>query len=164
VIPIRKEKRNTMRIQHMILKTFMASVLAILILSGASARAQAQDVVPLCSPSNIASSYAFTATGNLPASTNNAPFAAVGVINVDVNGNVSGSDTATGLGVVDPRTFTGTITVNSDCTGTINLTFVGAPFDGPAAANLVFDDGRKAFRAIQVAPVGAVITINARRK
>jgi hypothetical protein len=86
------------------------------------------------------------------------------VLNIAANGDASGSDTANALGVAVARTFTGTVTVNSDCTGTANLNFVGAPFDGFAVANLVFEDNRKGIRGIQVVPVGVVITISARRK
>ena len=146
----------------MIFKTFMASFLAILILGGSSAMAQTTS----CSLSNIAGSYAFTASGSISPTTDT-PFAAVGVLNISANDsifNVSGSDTANALGTAVARTFSGTITVNSDCTGTVSLTFVGAPFDGLAVANLVFEDGRKGFRGIQLVPVGPVITISARRQ
>jgi hypothetical protein len=153
-----------LKIQHMISKTFMASVLAILILGGGSAMAQSQETAaPSCTISNIAGSYAFTAIGSVSPSTDT-PFAAVGVLNIDANGNASGSDTANALGVAVARTFTGTITVNSDCTGTVNLNFVGAPFDGLAVANLIFEDSRKGIRGIQLVPVGPVITLSARRK
>jgi hypothetical protein len=47
---------------------------------------------------------------------------------------------------------------------TANLNFVGAPFDGLAVINLVFEDGRKGIRGIQLVPVGPVITFTARRK
>ena len=153
-----------MKIQHMILRTFMASVLAILILGGGSAMAQSQEsVTTSCSLNNIAGSYAFTASGSLSPSTDT-PFAAVGVLNIDANGNASGSDTANALGVAVARTFRGSVTVNSDCTGTFNLNFVGAPFDGLAVANVVFEDNRKGIRGIQLVPVGPVITLSARRK
>jgi len=146
----------------MIFKTFMASFLAILILGGGSAMAQTTS----CSLSNIAGSYAFTASGSISPTTET-PFAAVGVLNISANDsifNVSGSDTANALGTAVARTFSGTITVNSDCTGTVSLNFVGAPFDGLAVANIVFEDGRKGFRGIQLVPVGPVITISARRQ
>jgi hypothetical protein len=161
-VNIQKEKH--LNIQRLIIKTFMASVLAILILGGGSAMAQSQDSVSSsCTLSNIAGSYAFTASGSISPSTYT-PFAAVGVLNIAANGDASGSDTANALGVAVARTFTGTVTVNSDCTGTANLNFVGAPFDGFAVANLVFEDNRKGIRGIQVVPVGVVITISARRK
>jgi hypothetical protein len=62
------------------------------------------------------------------------------------------------------RTFSGTITVNPDCTGTINFDFVGAPFDSHVVAHLVFEDGRKGIRVIQVFPLGPVATLSARRQ
>jgi hypothetical protein len=86
------------------------------------------------------------------------------VLKIDENGNASGSDTATGLGLVVARTFTGTVTVNSDCTATANFNFVGAPFNGNAVANLVFEDHRRGIRGIQVVPAGTVITVSARRQ
>jgi len=153
-----------MKIQQLILKTFMASALAILILGGGSAMAQSQDTAASsCTLSNIAGSYAFTASGSLSPTTDT-PAAAVGVLKIATNGDVSGTDTVNGLGVAVARTFRGTITVNSDCTGTANLNFVGAPFDGLVVANFVFEDGRKGFRGIQLVPVGPVITITARRQ
>ena len=153
-----------MNIQQLIFKTFMASALAILILGGGSAMAQSQDTAASsCNLSNIAGSYAFTASGSLSPTTDT-PFAAVGVLNIAANGDASGTDTANALGVAVARTFSGAITVNSDCTGTANLNFVGAPFDGLAVINLVFEDGRKGIRGIQLVPVGPVITFTARRK
>lgn len=141
----------------------MASVLGILILGG-SAMAQSQEpVAPSCTLNNIAGSYAFTASGSLSPSTDT-PFAAVGVLNIAANGDATGTDTANALGVAVARTFRGTITVNPDCTGTANINFVGAPFDGLAVINLVFEDGRKGIRGVQLVPVGPVITLTARKK
>jgi hypothetical protein len=153
-----------LKIQQLIFKTFMASVLGLLILGGGSAMAQTSS--SSCSLQNIAGSYAYTASGSLSPSTDT-PFAAVGVLNISANDsifNASGSDTANALGVVVSRTFTGTITVNADCTGTVNVNFVGAPFDGNAVMNLVFEDGRKGVRGVQLVPLGPVITLSARRQ
>jgi hypothetical protein len=41
----------------------------------------------------------------------------------DGNGNLTGADTLNYDGTVYRRTFTGTYTINSDCTGTVALTF-----------------------------------------
>jgi hypothetical protein len=112
---------------------------------------------------NIAGIYAFTASGSISPTTYT-PFAAVGLLNIAANGDATGTDTATALGVAVARTFSGTITVNPDCTCTANLNFVGAPFDGLAVINLVFEDGRKGIRGVELVPVGPVITVTARKK
>jgi hypothetical protein len=45
------------------------------------------------------------------------PFAAVGRLVADGQGNVSGSETQSANGVISTRTYTGTYKVNPDCTG-----------------------------------------------
>jgi hypothetical protein len=59
------------------------------------------------------------------------PLASVGIITFDGNGNLSGSDVHNVTGLSCSRTFTGTYTVASDCTGT--LTQVYTATCGPAS-------------------------------
>lgn len=54
--------------------------------------------------------------------------AAVGRFVADGEGNITGHDVSNVSGAATPRTFTGTYTVNRDCTGEAEITFaVGAP-------------------------------------
>src|SRR5256885_17017599 len=65
------------------------------------------------------------------------PAAATGVLTVDEEGNFSGRDTLSANGTILSETFTGTVTVNPDCTtsATVVSSVVGeAHFDGVLVA------------------------------
>jgi hypothetical protein len=58
------------------------------------------------------------------------PLGSLGIITFDGNGNLSGSDVHNVAGVSCSRTFTGTYTVASDCTGTLTQVYA-LPTCGP---------------------------------
>lgn len=150
-----------MKNQSMKIKTIMAGVLTILFLIGGSARANASGG-DACSPAKIRGSYAYTAIGSLSPSAD-VPIAAVGVLTIDEDGNVSGHDTVSGLGQSVSRTFSGTLTLTPECTATATLNFTGAPFDGGVVVNFVFEDRARSMRGIQIVPVGPVLTVSGRK-
>lgn len=66
---------------------------------------------------------------------------AVGRLVADGNGNVSGADSFSFDGTLVKREFTGTYTLNADCTGSLTLTNASG---GSVHADLVFvDDGKQ---------------------
>ena len=75
-------------------------------------RAQAQDS---CTSASFQGAFGYTFTGLT--GVNALPFAAVGRLVADGQGNVAGAETDSSNGEIFQRTYTGTYKVNSDCTG-----------------------------------------------
>jgi hypothetical protein len=80
-----------------------------------AATAQAKRPHHGCSNATVAGTWASTNTGSL---IDIGPVAATAITTFDGKGNLSGSQTRSVNGDVADETFTGTYTVNSDCTGT----------------------------------------------
>ncbi len=117
--------------------------LATLFLSLAAV-ARAQGGGP-CSATAVAGNWAYSYTGTI----GTAPVAAVGNGTLDRNGNWSGTQTSSLSGLISSDTLSGTVTVNSDCTGTLTVTVT--PASGPvrvATLAVVFDDSQREFRGI----------------
>jgi hypothetical protein len=121
-----------------------------------------QAATPKCSLATLKGSYGYTAAGTIPGV---GDFAAVGIFTSDGAGQVSGADTAgVSIGVIEQRTFSGTYTVDADCTGSLTLQFVAPTFTGLATADIVIVKKSGKILAIQTtptppAPVGVVLTI-----
>jgi hypothetical protein len=85
----------------------------------ASARAESN-----CSVATLKGTFGFNANGFLTApSPGPGPFAAIGVQSFDGKGNTAATSTVSVNGDVHRVTINGTYTVNSDCTGSMTLTF-----------------------------------------
>ena len=76
-----------------------------------------------CSSLGAAGRYGFTLTGVLITSTGAVPVAAVGKATVDVNGHVTGGESRSVGGDYAEETMSGTLAINSDCTGTMTVEF-----------------------------------------
>jgi hypothetical protein len=77
---------------------------------------------PACSSARLAAESGFTFTGSVITPTGAAvPFAAVGTMSSDADGNVSGSLDRSLGGQVAKETFSGTIRVNPDCSGAMTV-------------------------------------------
>ena len=74
-----------------------------------------------------------------------APFAAAGLATFSSNGTLSGADTASVGGLILNRTYTGTYTLNSNCTGTITLSFCPGGCFGPANIVVALDESEILF-------------------
>ena len=108
-------------------RRILVAVVATLVISSLATHASAQG---RCNNASLLGSYAFQVDG-----TNiNGPFAAVGKNSYDGNGHLKGVITISSNGVIIPATYTGTYTLNADCTGiksaaldiglTVNFSFV----------------------------------------
>ena len=103
---------------------------------------------PACSLAILQAGYAAGTTGLINTSGNPqdirirtfAPFAEAALFVFDGRGNLSGTSTVNFAGVVTPVTFTGTYTVNTNCTGSLTL---GAGDNGTIHRDLVITDGGK---------------------
>ncbi len=154
-------KRNIAR------KTLVILSLATLYLSLA-ATAQAQG--PACSFARAAGKWGFTTSGTVVGI---GPRASVGIFTLDAAGNLlRGKATASLNGGVTNETFSGTYTVNPDCTGKLAIDIFDLSGNKilTATFDLVFDDNVQEVRAIFTSvvlpngtPLATVITVDAKR-
>lgn len=135
---------------------------------GVSVAASAQ-VAPACSLARAAGNYGFTDSGTV---VNVGPRTAVGTFTLDAAGNLlNGVATSSLNGSVANETFSGTYTVNPDCTGSISVEIFASGTEIFAVTlNTAFDDNMKQIRGIftsVVEPDGTslstVINIDARK-
>ena len=150
-----------------LLKRISIGLFVVTVLAVAVPVAQAQS----CSAANVAGDYGFTLTGTVVTPAGNISVAAVGRATVEVSGQVAGSEARSVGGDYADETFSGALTVNSDCTGSITLDFFesGLPVR-TSVLSLVFDDNRQELRMVQKSftlPNGVVlpviITVEAKR-
>lgn len=124
-----------------------------------------------CMPAQVAGAYGFTLTGTVVTPAGNVSVAATGRAMVEASGHVTGSEARTVGGEYADETFTGVLTVNSDCTGSITLDFLEAGIPvRTSVLSLVFDENENEIRMVQKSftlPNGTVlpviITVEARR-
>ena len=132
-------KRNIARTRLVIF-----SVVTICLLSSAYA-----DDLGNCSLANVAGDWAYTYTGTLFAPTAALPVASVGSFTQDGRGNMAGTQNRSVAGTSAVETVTGTITVKTDCTGTLDANvYESGQFVRSAVIPLIYDNNRKHFRAI----------------
>lgn len=145
---------------------FVITFLVTMVLSmGPSAQAQQ------CTMAGAAGKYGFTLTGTLLLPTGPVPVGAVGKAIVHADGTLSGTDANSVGGSFANETFTGTFTVNPDCTGVETVKFFqSGALVRTAVISFVFDDNMKEVRFVQQSltlPDGtnlpSVITAQARR-
>ncbi len=126
--------------------TLVIVFVAMLVLSMA-ATAQAESSA--CSLARAAGTYGFTDNGTVVGV---GPRIAVGIFTLDAAGNVkNGKATSSLNGTVTAETFSGTYTVNSDCTGTFNnvqLRDLSGNLLLTITADLTWDDNMRELRAI----------------
>jgi hypothetical protein len=121
-----------------------------------------------CSTASIAGKFGFTTTGSVPVI---GPVAATGLFTQDTSGNITGSQTRSLNGDIADETFTGTATVNPDCTGTDTIqVFQSGVLARTSTLHVVYDDNGREARAIFTSLVlsdgtslPSIITIEARR-
>ena len=119
------------------------------VLLGMAALAQAQN----CSNATWTGTHFFLISGTGPNSARTAtvPYAQLGKLVSDGNGNLTGTATESAGGVILHLTLTGTYTVNADCTGTQTLTITpqgSASFVSTSAIELV-DGGQQKITATE---------------
>jgi hypothetical protein len=116
---------------------------------------------PSCSMNKVSGSYGYTTSGFVLAPNGVfVPAAAAGKINFDTQGNVSGTQTRVVAGSALAETYSGTYTVNADCTG--DFTVVVQPDTRTSSVHLVWTDNAKGVSAVFTTP-GFVLTATASR-
>jgi hypothetical protein len=122
-----------------------------------------------CSTALTAGDWAFTDTGSIIGL---GPFGAIGTFTLDAAGNVIGEQTNSVNGSIAHLTFSGTYTVNTDCTGTANIDVFDPSGNKvrTSGLDLAFDDDVQEMRSIFTSvvlpngtPLPTVIMLQARR-
>ncbi|MBS1810168.1 MAG: hypothetical protein JST84_18550 [Acidobacteria bacterium] len=101
-----------------------------------------------CSVRTLKGAYGFLIKGailNLPGLPSG-PTATIGIITYDGTGNLTSTNTSSFNGFVLTQEMTGTYTVNSDCTGTVQ--------SGPTTADIVITNNGREVRSIGTYPAG----------
>ena len=108
----------------------------------------AQSVNPTCSLARAAGTYGFTTSGTVIGV---GPRVSAGMITLDAAGNVTNGKATSSLnGAITQEEFTGTYTVNSDCTGsaTIAIRDLSGNLLLTVTLDSVWDDGMKQARYV----------------
>ncbi|HTS12681.1 MAG TPA: hypothetical protein VMH00_11225 [Candidatus Limnocylindrales bacterium] len=114
----------------------------------------------VCSQRDLAGRWGYTYSGTIVGL---GPAGSVGSFSIDERGNLSGSQTRSFNGDVEPETTTGNISIQHDCTATGTITvYLNGVFERSTDLDLVFVDHERGARASFKTP-GTVITIEARR-
>jgi hypothetical protein len=94
--------------------------------------------------------FGFTLTGVVILPTGPVPIAAVGRAALEASGNVTGTESRSVGGGFADETFTGTYTVNADCTGTATLKFYeSGQLVRTSVLSIVFDSSAREIRMVQ---------------
>ena len=151
-----------------IVRTRLAIILGATFLSLAPG-ARAQDE-PGCSSASVAGKWGFTTNGTVVGI---GPRASIGILTLDGVGNLrNGKATASLNGSVTDETFSGTYSVNPDCTGKLAIQIFDLSGNKllSATLDLVFDENARHLRALFTSavlpnntPLGTVITVEAKR-
>lgn len=121
-----------------------------------------------CTNATGAGKWGFSTNGTIPAI---GPVAATGIFTQDKSGAITGSQTRSLNGDIADETFTGTATVNPDCTGTNTIqVFENGTLVRTSTLHLVYEDKGREARAVFTSLVLAdgtslatIITIEAKR-
>jgi len=126
-----------------------------------------------CSVAKLAGEWAYTMTGTVITPNGPVPVMAISRSTIDAEGNVSSKQTSSTGGVISEwNTVKGTVTVNSDCTGTKTVMVYDSNGNllRTVTEDLVIDDHAREIRAIVtslVLPNGTsvptIITITERK-
>lgn len=104
--------------KHNIASTMLVIVFAVTLVATVPATAQAEDAA--CSVAGAAGKYGFSDSGTVVGI---GPRVATGIFTLDVAGNLlNGKATSSLNGTIADEVFSGTYTVNSNCTGTLAVT------------------------------------------
>jgi len=131
--------------KNTIVRTALAVVFAMGLIASLTAPAHAGDRP--CSLAGAAGNWSLTDQGTVVGV---GPRTAVGIFTLDEKGNLTnGVATSSLAGTIADETYSGTYTVNSNCTGTLTVTiYSGTTELFVLTANTAFDDGMREMRAI----------------
>ena len=103
-----------------------------------------------CSTATVAGTWGFTLSGTLVLPSGPVPGAAIGRADADNDGNLTGTEARNVGGGYADETFTGSWTVNPDCTASMTANFYEAgQLVRTSVLTIVFDDNSKEARMVQ---------------
>ena len=103
-----------------------------------------------CSTATVAGNWGADLTGTLVLPTGPVPAAAVLRAVVDVEGNITGTEARNVGGDYADETFTGSWTINANCTGTVTASFFeNGELVRISVLSIVFDENSREFRMVQ---------------
>jgi len=140
--------------------TALVALFCVVVTATLAPAARAEDHA--CSNRSVAGKYGYTTAGTRLGI---GPVAGTGIFTLDRDGNLlGGQQTVSFNGVIADETYTGTYTVNSDCTGTANAVVVSSipAFNRASTFDLVWVDNSSALRAI-FTNAGTIITVDAKK-
>jgi hypothetical protein len=106
-----------------------------------------------CSNVHLKGAYGFTQTGSIVGV---GPVSNSGLMTIDENGNVTGSQTKSVNGHISQESFSGTYTIQSDCTGSATLI---SKTDGSTTSFEFVAVGGNTLRGLQTNPHTIVVTL-----
>jgi hypothetical protein len=125
-----------------------------------------------CSTATVAGTWGFTLSGTLILPSGAVPGAAIGRAVADNDGNLTGTEARSVGGGYGDETFTGSWTVNPDCTASMTANFYEeGQLVRTSVLTIVFDDNSKEARMVQKsltlpngAQVPVVLTLEGRKQ
>jgi hypothetical protein len=154
-------------VKHDIVRTIAFATLSL----GLTVAASAQED-HTCSLRAVAGAWGYSVQGTFLLPTTAVPIAFVGRFTVDAAGNFSGAQTSNASGNVSHDVLMGTLTVNSDCTGTFTVDIYdpsGNLLRSAVWALVLLDDAREVrgtFESLTLSNgmnVPAIAVVNAKR-
>jgi hypothetical protein len=131
-----------------IAKTTLVIISVVTLWMGLASAARAEDNGS-CSTASVAGKWGYTYTGMIILPNGAVPVATVGTYTQDTKGSFAASQNRSVGGTYAQETATGTVTVNGDCTGTLNANvYQSGQLVRTAVIDLVFDNNRRHLRAI----------------
>lgn len=127
------------------MKRMLASTFALLVLV---ALVPAANAAQGCTAATLTGNYGFTFSGFFQNQGRNSPISGIGSGTLDGEGNVSATVTASFNGNLSTFPYTGTYTVNPDCTGSLTAT----PGSGLANFSIVIVRGGAEVLGVNIDP------------
>jgi hypothetical protein len=139
--------------------TLIASILTVVAAAGFAPSLLAEDHHP-CSLRNVAGTFGYVVTG---VRNGVGPVAGAGLLTFNPDGSVSGGkQTVSFNGVIADETYSGTWTVNSDCSGSFEVVVDSPIAPRTSHVNVVWVDGTDGAKAI-FTDDGTILTADAKR-
>ena len=103
-----------------------------------------------CDLTSFSGAYGYNETGYVYDNQGNVYIlGSVGRIVADGNGGLTGAETYSFDGTVGKRTYTGTYSMNADCTGSVTLQSTGGTSTGPAHGDIVAVNNSREINFVQ---------------
>ena len=118
-----------------------------------------------CSFHSVSGTYAYTIAGNVLAGPAAGPTAGAGIITLNDDGTLAGSQTRSFNGSIADETTDGSFTVNDDCTGEFSINvYQNGVLVRTSLLHGVWDDGSSEIRGVFRTPFTAINVTGRKRR